>query len=305
MSTPLVSSDKESRFNPLFIGARLRPRSWPVQPPGPRGRFNPLFIGARLRPSHSLLAPLGKASSFNPLFIGARLRPRKKSCLDVLLIFRVSIPSSSGHVFGQRPSQPRTGGGWTVSIPSSSGHVFGPTVIGQRTADWLPCFNPLFIGARLRPGRASATERTCGGEFQSPLHRGTSSDRECSQTAGKAAQGFNPLFIGARLRTMSYGICDRGVSGRFNPLFIGACHRPNDSCRITERQDGFNPLFIGARLRPQAALSIANMPKKSFNPLFIGARLRTVPRSVNQVAKAGVSIPSSSGHVFGPNGDEI
>ena len=114
----------------------------------------------------------------------------------------VSIPSSSGHVFGlgiaavvaaslvgtfQSPlhrgmssdtsSRPTWKGRMRqVSIPSSSGHVFGQARGDScRSTQWAG-FNPLFIGACLRTSGMARAARPGSTTFQSPLHRGMSSD---------------------------------------------------------------------------------------------------------------------------------
>ena len=67
---------------------------------------------------------------------------------------------------------------------------------------------------------------------------------------------------------------------------------------MTSNQHSFNPLFIGACLRTAKFCAVKAMISECFNPLFIGACLRTT-RSTMRGGCLGVSIPSSSGHVFG------
>ena len=111
---------------------------------------------------------------------------------------------------------------------------------------------------------------------------------------------------------------------RFNPLFIGACHRadywhiyyvtnqvvsiPSSSGHVIGRKPGhsrrevstrFNPLFIGACHRAWRKLSLASIQNTGFNPLFIGACHRARRKRSWLPSPEVVSIPSSSGHVIG------
>ena len=73
--------------------------------------------------------------SFNPLFIGARLRTST--------VLKRKLETKE------------------VSIPSSSGHVFGLVGCNLFRRPGLASFNPLFIGARLRT-RSSQRPRRRG-----------------------------------------------------------------------------------------------------------------------------------------------
>src|SRR5579883_2321637 len=107
-------------------------------------------------------------------------------------------------------------------------------------------FNPLFIGAHLLTATWSISKRKME-KFQSPLHRGTSSD--LIPRSGKGNEGrFNPLFIGAHLLTSRWREADLPRRSRFNPLFIGA-HLLTDAINSVPVMGlRFNPLFIGAHL---------------------------------------------------------
>ena len=187
-----------------------------------------------------------------------------------------------------------------VSIPSSSGHVFGQPAQGH-AADPPPCFNPLFIGACLRtsaaPGRCAcivarfnplfigACLRTRQGgvevaghadEFQSPLHRGMSSD---------IAKVLVSLTIGGDVSI---------------PSSSGHVFGPKQ--RVADERDGYqfqSPLHRGMSSDRRAHQADRAGYRTSFNPLFIGACLRTRHVQLSEVAQGEVSIPSSSGHVFG------
>ena len=159
-------------FNPLFIGACPR-----TLPPGmslpPSGRFqSPLHRG--MSTDGVLPAPLRHYFyCFNPLFIGACPRTRHR-LTEAQLAEIVSIPSSSGHVHGRDCRKGGWSSGATVSIPSSSGHVHGRySPRSQRTR--RHGFNPLFIGACPRTGSVPGPP-TRSARFQSPLHRGMSTD---------------------------------------------------------------------------------------------------------------------------------
>ena len=109
--------------------------------------FNPLFIGACLRTSPFRLRPHRPVEFQSPLHRGTSSDGAGQAWLAPM--FSVSIPSSSGHVFGQQagaeclaacgrfqsPLHRGTSsdlkkedgrvGVRGVSIPSSSGHVIG------------------------------------------------------------------------------------------------------------------------------------------------------------------------------------
>ena len=160
------------RFNPLVIGARLRPTLPRPEPRPCSVSFNPLVIGARLRPRRARRYPRRWMNGFNPLVIGARLRPYRRS-------------------------DPKETKG-KVSIPSSSGHVFDRS--GRRAKRPAAGFNPLVIGARLRPDAPVSPSVGAPARFQSPRHRGTSSTAGPMQPPHRRNRRFNPLVIGARLR---------------------------------------------------------------------------------------------------------
>ena len=167
---------------------------------------------------------MATVGSFNPLFIGAGHRTYK-AFQDACALPMVSIPSSSGQVIGQNPNWPY-GQRKKVSIPSSSGQVIG--LAGKR------------------PDVPNAAD-----VFQSPLHRGRSSDVVVLlYSSGSSWDVSIPSSSGQVIGRSKRSSPSRSKRASFNPLFIGAGHRtfwtfwtaPQHCC-------GFNPLFIGARLR--------------------------------------------------------
>ena len=148
-------------------------------------------------------------AGFNPLVIGACLR----TCVDPSAGHSetglVSIPSSSGHVFGLTAGNSQWQTSSQVSIPSSSGHVFG---LALRSAI-RSRHNRRFQSPRHR-GMSSDSDQAsrCGryrGRFQSPRHRGMSSDR--SQRAMRRSRRWQ--FQSPRHRGMS---SDRRCRHRVN-----------------------------------------------------------------------------------------
>ena len=289
--------------------------------------FNPLFIGACLRPDEiglsrkqleAFQSPLhrGMSSAYNdgqacqswflkfqsPLHRGMSSAMIKTSTPTYHIEF-VSIPSSSGHVFGhQRRRGRQLPADGRVSIPSSSGHVFGQdntkdivTVVGG--------FNPLFIGACLRPGPWTAGSWWLTPTLVSiPSSSGHVFGLSKGQLDAVLKEGFNPLFIGACLRprpqfNQPTGRCrfqsplHRGMSSaEAKPLLLdvggGQVSIPSSSGHVFGPGGGEDRLGAGRR---------------GFNPLFIGACLRPrLTRRPRYLAGCSVvSIPSSSGHVFG------
>jgi len=258
----------------------------------------------------------------------------------------VSIPSSSGHVFDRHKvcgKPPRK----EVSIPSSSGHVFDQETKGERnerptpfqsprhrgtsstwlpsspTTDRAPSFNPLVIGARLRPG--SGDHPGPRAAVSIPSSSGHVFDPTAVACATTPRASFNPLVIGARLRPRRrLEIEYKREGGGFNPLVIGARLRPtkhihakdNLGCefqsprhrgtsstalpaQMDERRIGrFNPLVIGARLRPRSS-TLAGVSRGRFQSPRHRGTSSTAPTIRNgQRFQPTVSIPSSSGHVF-------
>ena len=191
------------------------------------------------------------SSSFNPLVIGACLRTRSWVRRGDGGLGRFQSPRhrgmSSDLMGGLAAERVRL-----VSIPSSSGHVFGPAArrAVPRVRPRDSSFNPLVIGACLRTRPRRWPMRTSWPMFQSPRHRGMSSDR-ARATAGRQAEWC------------------------FNPLVIGACLR-------TRRQQD----------RP-AGPWLVSIPSSS------GHVFGRSCQSTRTSAPSRVSIPSSSGHVFG------
>src|SRR5579883_1991000 len=90
-------------------------------------------------------------------------------------------------------------------------------------------FNPLFIGAHLLTGGGSrdVSPFPVLPLFQSPLHRGTSSDtmKALHEMTYAEFASFNPLFIGAHLLT-HYGTTARTILRR---MFQSPLHRGTSS----------------------------------------------------------------------------
>ena len=87
--------------------------------------------------------------------------------------------------------------------------------------------------------------------FQSPLHRGTSSDQAYEDDHSALLEVSIP-----------------SSSGHF--------FRPSSGVTSDVRtRDCFNPLFIGALLQTAMAIRVWSFCSHSFNPLFIGALLQT------------------------------
>ena len=149
----------------------------------------------------------------------------------------VSIPSSSGHVFGPSDSE-RPLGSRLVSIPSSSGHVFGPACTGGDAQ--VAGFNPLVIGACLRTHHRRLADGAA--RFQSPRHRGMSSD-----TAASVRQDVRE-FQSPRHRGMS---SDWVVLVSIRPLY-GSFQSPSSSGQQFPLANPQNALI--PRLRPIAGV---------------------------------------------------
>ena len=146
----------------------------------------------------------------------------------------------------------------------SSGTKF-PTMVAQAAEVSIPSSSGHVIGPCI-----GATEPFIEALFQSPLHRGMSS----GDLVGKYGEGesdrFNPLFIGACHRATA-----RSLIIRRNPTFQSPLHRGMSSgfsgrTLTLGQASRFNPLFIGAchRARMDEHRRTAS---RRFNPLFIGA----------------------------------
>ena len=139
--------------------------------------FNPLVIGACLRTRHEAL----QVDPVDHTFQSPRHRGMSsdmKAQIDRRPEVRqVSIPSSSGHVFGQRVRCKSRRGSLDVSIPSSSGHVFGRVARAVRDPGTVQGFqSPRHRGMSSdRPTGPAILVRQLD-MFQSPRHRGMSSD---------------------------------------------------------------------------------------------------------------------------------
>src|SRR5579872_6683814 len=217
--------------------------------------------------------------------------------MGVEVTARVSVPSSSGHVF--QPSN--------TGSPASRGLGFSPLFIGARVPALWPAFfccfssqrfSPLFIGARV-PAAAYYVAGGWSSAFQSPLHRGTCSSLQQARLGQIAGSRFSPLFIGARVPAeilVAVGIIAAIVSV------------PSSSGHVFQRRERFasacpaspfqSPLHRGtcssylACLDPRTngSVSVPSSSGHVFQPGWRGALFNLYLRLV--------SVPSSSGHVF-------
>jgi hypothetical protein len=138
------------------------------------------------------------ASCFHPLFIGGMsTRFYHEDHGGIGFVVVVSIPSSSGHVYGRRLHPKRRRDKWQVSIPSSSGHVYG------LESGWLCLhggeFQSLFIGACLG-GKDYHIVTHDRYKFRSPLHRGMAAGGTCHRQALPKPVFPSPLHWGMSTR---------------------------------------------------------------------------------------------------------
>ena len=268
--------------------------------------------------------------SFNPLVIGACLRTNGRKRPTMRARDEVSIPSSSGHVFGHRMARAirRTATGF--QSPRHRGMSSDIRLMPSCTALTLMFQSPRHRGmsSDWRVRRHYPRDRKT---FQSPRHRGMSSDSSRYRTGPADQPGFNPLVIGACLRTSSRS-ANASQANRpcFNPLVIGACLRTRRHRRTARHPESHVsiPSSSGHVFGHDRLSGASGSLGRGFNPLVIGACLRTLwgivaeraicsrfqsPRHRGMSSDAGdcrhwqdvhalVSIPSSSGHVFGPVG---
>ena len=160
-----------------------------------------------------------------------------------------------------------------VSIPSSSGHVFDHEETKGKRNENEDGFNPLVIGARLRP-HGARWSTAHNGTVSIPSSSGHVFDQEWVGLQEPEPGSFNPLVIGARLRPGCaperhprqhefQSPRHRGTSSteedttmtRKELRFQSPRHRGTSSTNlpahlVARRALRFNPLVIGARLRP-------------------------------------------------------
>ena len=185
-------------------------------------------------------------------------------------------------------------------------------------------FSPLLIGEHRRTRRVPRSYAGDGGQFQSPPHRGTSSNDAAPAEARRVRYCFSPLLIGEHRRTL----IDPPRSDRPHE-FQSPPHRGTSSNRtgtasrpapapVSVPSSSGNIVELGALLEqpetwevsvPSSSGNIVERGRQRsgisdyvfcFSPLLIGEHRRTPPRDCGRGPWRSVSVPSSSGNIVEP-----
>jgi len=171
-------------------------------------------------------------------------------------------------------------------------------------------FNPFYIRSWVRTRLRVEKERLdLITAFQSLLHQVMGSDGSHGRRGAQAIffNGFNPFYIRSWVRTCSSPATSISRSRSFNPFYIRswvrtyAAGRSNNA--LAAEREGFQSLLhqvMGSDVL-HGSLPIPS-GSRGFNPFYIRSWVRTLraPGVVETPGRGGVSIPSTSGHGFGP-----